>query len=303
MTRIFGILVVTVGVIAGLVFAKNKWDAKVTDTARDLNAARIQREYAERVPWVRINPDPKGYKDDVASLMRWYFKEVNEHINEFGGNRNFDDYLSELKDRSAKAQKGGKIDNTEDKQATYEYTRRWFDVFKGGQYDPMYTSSDKGIRWDIVQTRPAGKKTRFEFVVWGLPREEKIVDDRKTRKMMVSANYHQNWKLFDEKNKLFGEMPVDGVDMKIDWPDRYVKWFPTQAIPGHFEIDLIPSEVKSVEITFTISTRALTGGEIVSNHTWKLDLPAEWKLRPGEKWEGAQESVRPEDEINANVKK
>ena len=46
---------------------------------------------------------------------------------------------------------------------------------------------------------------------------------------------------------------------------------------------------------------SLTGADIMASHLWKLELPAEWKLKPGEKWEGAQESVRPEEEINAQA--
>jgi hypothetical protein len=36
----------------------------------------------------------------------------------------------------------------------------------------------------------------------------------------------------------------------------------------------------------------------VANFVWKIDAPAEWKLKPGEKWEGAEESVRPAEEID-----
>jgi len=36
---------------------------------------------------------------------------------------------------------------------------------------------------------------------------------------------------------------------------------------------------------------------------WKGDAPAAWKLGAGETWKGAQESVRPEEEIDPNAGK
>jgi len=249
-----------------------------------------------------VNFDEKSYKSEVDTFFRWYFKEVNDHINKFGGNRKFDEYLTELDERSKKKKKGSDDgDNTDEKKAQYDYARKFFDEFKEGKYDPMWTSTDHGIRWDIVGTQPVGDKTRFTFVVWGIPGEDRVVDDRGTRKWVVSASFKSNWKMWDEKGKLFGEMHAEGVDMKVDDPQRRIRWFPQQIIVDHFDVPKIPAEVKNIEVSFTQSTRSLTGTDILANHLWKLDLPAEWKLKPGEKWEGAQDSVRPEEEINARA--
>ena len=59
-----------------------------------------------------------------------------------------------------------------------------------------------------------------------------------------------------------------------------------------------PVPLKSVEIAFNISSRAQSGGTINAAYNWKLDVPAEWKMRPGQEWKGAQESIRPEEEID-----
>lgn len=299
MKRYLGLLIVVAGVIVGMIYAYRKWDQKTAETQRDLNASRIKAAYLERVTWLRVNPDEKSYKEEVGTFFRWYFKEVNEHINKYGGNRKFDDYLAELDERSKK--KKGEDDNYEEKKAAYDYVRKFFDDFQQGRYEPMWTSTNNGIRWDIVKTEPISDKTRFTFVVWGIPGEERVIDDRGTRKWVVSASFKSNWKMWDEKNKLFGEMPAEGVDMRVDDPQRRIRWFPPQIIVGHFDVPKIPAEVKNIEVTFTQSTRSLTGGDILANHLWKLELPAEWKLKPGEKWEGAQDSVRPEDEINARA--
>src|SRR4051812_40587203 len=148
MKRILPVIVALVGVVIGLVFAFKKWDAKTAEAQREQSEARIKSDYLERVTWIRVNPDEKSYKDEVGTFFRWYFKEVNEHINKFGGNRKFDDYLSELDERAKK--KGAGDERADDKKAAYEYVRKFFDDFKEGKYDPMYTSTDHGIRWDIL---------------------------------------------------------------------------------------------------------------------------------------------------------
>lgn len=300
MKRYIGLLIVVAGVIVGMIYAYRKWDQKTAETQQALNEARILREYADRVAWIRVNPDEKAYKDEVGTFFRWYFKEVNEHLNKFGGNRKFDDYLAELDERAKK--KKGEDDNYEVKKAAYDYARKFFDDFKDGKYEPMWSSTDHGIRWDIVRTEPLADKTRFVFVTWGVPGEDRQMDDeRRTRKWVVSVSFKSTWKMWDEKGKLYGEMPAEGVDMKVDDPQRRIKWFPRQIIVGHFDVPKIPADVKNIEVTFEQKTRSLTGGDINASHLWKLDLPAEWKLPPGVKWEGAQDSVRPEEEINARA--
>lgn len=305
MKRYFGIIIAVVGVCAGIVWAMRKWDTKNAETARDLNVARIRGDYLERAAWLRNVPDQKAYTDENQTFLRWYFKEVTEHLNKHGGNRDFDDYLKELETRSAKANKeDGKA---EEKKAVYEYTRKVFDSFKKADYAPWWSATDKGIRFDIVSADAvrvgAEEKIHMPIVVWGLPREERT-DDKGIKRVTVNASFRFNWKLFDEKGKLLGEMPGEGgPDSRVDWPDRYVKFFPPSVVIGHYDIDKLPAEVKNVEIEWSITARAPTGGDINVSYLWKGEVPAAWKLGAGEGWKGAQESVRPEEEINPQGKK
>lgn len=305
MKRYFGIIIAVVGVCAGIVFAMRKWDTKTAETARDLNVARIRGDYLERAAWLRNIPDQKAYTDENQTFLRWYFKEVTEHLNKHGGNRDFDDYLKELETRSAKASKeDGKAD---EKKAVYEYTRKTFDSFKKADYAPWWTATDKGIRFDIVTADSvrvgAEDKIHMPIVVWGLPRDERT-DDKGIKRVTVNASFRFNWKLFDEKGKLLGEMPGEGgPDSRVDWPDRYVKFFPPSVVIGHYDIDKLPAEVKNVEIEWSITARSPTGGDIAVSYLWKGEVPAAWKLGAGEGWKGAQESVRPEEEINPQGKK
>lgn len=308
MKRYFGIIVAIIGVCAGIVFAARKWEENDVSAKRDLNAARIRAEYLERAAWIRNIPDQKAYIDENQTFMTWYFKEVTSHLNKFGGSREFDDYLKELDERVKKHSKdpddGGKLD---EKKARYEYARKVFDSLKKqGDYAPWWSATDKGIRLDIVSadTIRAGteEKIHMPVVAWGLPRDSRT-DDKNISRVTVNASFRFNWKLFDEKGKLLGEMPGEGgPDSRDDYPERVVKFFPPMAVIGHYDIDKLPPEVKTAEIEWTITARSPTGGDINAVFQWKGEVPAAWKLGAGETWKGAQESVRPEEEIDPSKK-
>ncbi|MBX7115277.1 MAG: hypothetical protein K1X64_13190 [Myxococcaceae bacterium] len=307
MKRYFGLIIATVGVIAGITIAYQRYMELKANSERELSELRLKNGYLEKIGWMRSNPDQKTYKDEVSTFLRNYFKEVSDHLNRHGGNKNFDEYLTELETRTSKPGKPVDSSRVEEKKQTYEYVRKAFDELRAGNYAPTWTGTDKGIRLDIVSTSPVvqggEEKTRYQLVVWGVPRDERS-DDRGAKKVTANATFRITWKMWDEKGKLVNEMSAEGdPSNRIDWPERYVKFFPPMVMLGHYDVDLFPNEVKTVEIQFNISSRSQSGGDIQAYYTWKLDAPAEWKLKAGQTWKGAQESVRSEDEINANMKK
>lgn len=303
MKRYFGIIVAIIFAIVAIIYVKNKWTENATENAAQLDTAHLRADYLERIAWLRNVPDQKAYTDELQTLMRWYFKEVTDHFNKFGGNRKFDDYLVELDGRAASKKKDGDEDmRSGDRKAVYEYTRRVFDQFQSGTYSPFWSATSNGIRLDILsasaQQVGPDQKIHLPLVVWGLPREERI-DDKKTKRVLVNASFKFNWKLFDEKGKLIAEIPGEGgPDSRVDWPERYVKYFPPMVVLGHYDVDKVPTEAKTAEITFAISARSPSGGNVTADYLWKLEVPAEWKLSPGETWKGATESIRSQEEID-----
>jgi hypothetical protein len=289
MKRYLGVVIAAVGFLFVVVFAVGEFRKVRTESARDLNMARVHRDYLERVGWIRSNPDERSYKDEVGTFFRWYFKEVNEHLNRHQGNRNFDGYLTELQEK--------KDPQAAEKKARYDYVKRYFDQFRSGDYTPVWSSTDKGMRLDIssagIVNAGGQEKIRLSTVLWGAQRE------MKDKGMVTRASYNITWKLFDEKGKLYAEQTMTGDPaMKIDWPERLIPEFPPQMVLGHFDLDILPAEAVKSEMHITVSSASSSGGSINSTHIWRMDIPAEWKLKPGQKWEGAQESVRPEDEID-----
>jgi hypothetical protein len=307
MKQYFGIILAVLGVGLGIGWTMRKWEAKTADAARELSIARLRGDYLERAPFLRSITEQKQYVDENQTFLKWYFKEVAEHLAKHGGNREFDDYLKELDARSAKNSKddeGGKI---EERKAAYAYTRAVFDTFRKGDYAPWWSSIDDGIRFDIVSAdtvrQGTEEKIHMPVVVWGLPRDERT-DDRGVHRVKVNASFRFNWKLYDDKNKLIAEIPGEGgPDSRVDWPERYVKFFPPGVVIGHYDIDKLPAETKTLEIEWSISARATTGGDLNAAFHWKGDAPAAWKLAAGEGWKGAQESIRPEDEIDPSKAK
>ncbi|HYH97558.1 MAG TPA: hypothetical protein VD972_16415 [Hyalangium sp.] len=296
MMRYFGVLVVVAGVFAGSIMFYRRLSAQTLEAQREADVARIQKDYLERVGWMRTNPDETTYREELSPFFKTYFEQVDAHLTKFKGNKEFDSYIAEVERRA----EGGKDDKIAERKAAYEYTRKVFDALRKGKYSPVWTATDKGMRLDVissdvvmVQGQP---QVRFLLALWGPQRELK--DDGKVKKMVTSASFEAAWKLTDAKGKLFGEMRGADPANKIDFPERYIAEFPPQMLLGHYDMDLVPTEVAKMEISFKVSSRAASGGTADANYLWKLDVPTDWKLGAGMKWEGATEEERSEEEID-----
>ena len=296
MKRYFGVIVLIAGLLLASVMSYRNASAKAKEAQQQADAQRIQAEYLERVGWMRVNPSDTAYREELKPFFRAYFEQVDTHLTQFGGNKQFDGYLEELEKRS----ESGKDERAGDKKAFYEYTRKQFDSLREGKYSPVWTATDKGMRLDVVSSdvvmvmgRP---QVRLQLALWGAQRSVK--DEGKVKKMLTSASFATMWKLTDAKGKLLGEMRGGDPAMKVDFPERYIPQFPPQMVLGHYDLDLMPSEVSNMEMTITVSSRSMSGGDAAATYVWKLDVPSDWKLGAGETWEGATQEERPEEEID-----
>jgi hypothetical protein len=312
--RYFGVIVALLASGAGIVFAMKKWDTKTADAARELSIARLRGDYLERAAWLRNVPEQKAFIDENQNFLRWYFKEVNSHVNKFReADGNFKKaYIEEIDKRAAK---GGDDGKAEDKKKRYDAALAYYEMFEKGDYSPWWSTTNKGIRFDILSADTVrdgqGEKIHFPIVIWGLPRDVKV-DDKGVRRVNVNFSLKFHWKLTDEKGKLLGEVEGEGLDGKDDNPERAISFFPPGVVFGYLDFDKVPSTVniekkdvpvKNVEIEWTITARSPTGGDINNTYKWSAEPPAAWKLKPGEAWQGATESERPDEEINPGGKK
>jgi hypothetical protein len=292
--RYFGIIVIIAGILIAAVMTYRTSSAKAQEAQREADFTRLQKDYLERVGWIRTNPDPASYGQEINSFFKTYFEQVSTYRNRYRLGQEFNAYLTELDSR------GGKDERAQDKKAFYDYTRKVFDQMREGRYKPLWSATDKGMRLDVlssdVVTVMNKPQVRLQLVLWGAQREER--SDGKVKKMVTSASFKTQWKLTDEKGKLVGEMNGDDPSMKVDFPERFIAEFPPQMVLGHYDMDLVPSEVKKMEITFNVNSRAASGGDVAATYLWKLDVPADWRLGAGQTWEGAEVTERAEEEID-----
>ena len=294
MKRYFGIIVIIAGILIAAVMTYRTSSAKAQEAQREADFTRLQKDYLERVGWIRTNPDPASYGQEINSFFKTYFEQVSTYRNRYRLGQEFDAYLTELDSR------GGKDERAQDKKAFYDYTRKVFDQMREGRYKPLWSATDKGMRLDVLSADVAmvmnKPQVRLRLVLWGAQREER--SDGKVKKMVTSASFKTQWKLTDEKGKLVGEMNGEDPSMKVDFPERFIAEFPPQMVLGHYDMDLVPSEVKKMEITFNVSSRAASGGDVAATYLWKMDVPQDWRLGAGQTWEGAEVSERSEEEID-----
>ncbi len=293
MKRYLGVTLLVGAFLAITIYLVSAQSSRADQAEKELAWTRLQRDYAERAGWMRSNPDPKSYADEARVFFATWFKQVDDYNARYGGDREFDDYLVELEKR------GGK--GTKARKAAYEYTKKTFDQMRSGNWSPVFTATDKGMRLDVldsdIQMLGSKRQIRWNLALWGAQRN--LADDGKgVRKMVTSASFKVAIKLLRKNPKDAPyEMNIDGdPGQKLDYPERFVAAFPAQMVLGHYDLDLVPSDVTKAEITFTVTSRANSGGEAVGTYAWNLDVPEDWKLKPGEAWEGATETELANDE-------
>lgn len=294
MKRYFGLVLVIAGILIGAVMSYRTASDRAQEAQRTADFTRLQKDYLERVGWMRTNPDEASYRQEVSPFFKAYFEQVSSHQDRYRLSKEFDAYLAEV-------EKSGDEQSAEKKKAEYEYTRKVFDQMREGRYKPVWTATDKGMRLDVLSSDVVmvlnKPQVRLQLVLWGAQREERL-DEKKKKKMVTHAAFKTQWKLTDARGKLLGEMNADDPSMKIAFPERYIAEFPPQMVLGHYDMDLVPNEVKKMDITFNVSSRAASGGDVTGTYVWKLDVPADWRLGAGQKWEGAEVTERSEEEID-----
>jgi hypothetical protein len=278
---------------------------KLTDQ-NSMDLDRIRQEYLERQNWVNAVPEPDHYRDERSSLEKWYFGELTSHYNRFPTFRDYYRVGEELA-KSGKKEKGSKKDDLSLRQEYYDLTKSVWDQLKDGSYAPEFSAGSNSLRLDIYKV---GRKTddgkpvlRFDMVLWGaqrhMEREQSAAGGTNSRMITAAQFQAMHFKMVDDEGKIFAEMDVTGdPPIKVDYPERWIEEFPPQAVIGYYEVDPLPAKPVKAEITINISSRSATGNDIPGTFTFSMPIPAEWKLAPGESWQGATTEERPKDYID-----
>jgi hypothetical protein len=270
----------------------------------------------ERLGWIRSIPEQKQYQEEVEAFFKWYFEGVDAYRKRFNLSPAFDEYLGELERR--KAQEKEELENMPtppdgrrglpsgarpvDSKAFYDWEKALFDRMHTGRYVPLFSGTDKGMRLDVVgaDVSAAGGRphVRLPLVLWGAQRYTKEDERTGKKRVMTSADMSATFRLLDSSGKLVAEMTAGSPGMKNDYPERLIAEFPPQVVLAQYEFERVPAGVAQMEATFSVRSHAQSGGDANATYTWHTSVPEDWRLGPGEVWEGAQETTRSEEDIN-----
>ena len=281
---------------------------------RDLAAARLRGDALERLGWIRSIPDEKQYQEEVQSFFKWYFEGVDAYRKRFNLSPAFDEYLGTLERRKAEEKELENLpalpdgrravapaSRTVDRKAFYDAEKSLFDRMHTGRYLPIFSGTDKGMRLDVVSadvSAAGGRpRVRLPLVLWGAQRYTKDDDRSGVKRVVTSADISATFRLLDSTGKLVAEMSAGSPGQKNEYPEGLIAEFPPQLVLAQYEFDRVPAGVAKMEATFSVRSHAPSGGDANATYTWRTSVPEEWRLGPGETWEGAQESVRSLEDI------
>jgi hypothetical protein len=302
------VVIVNIILILGLGAAGYATYQRINETAvatqRFVDTERLRADYLEQIPFLRAVPDEHAYQEQLRPFFREYFSQVDELVKRHGLNSDFDDYLISLKRREqAKggAETAAAIPDLVAGRFLYEEARKVFGPLRDGAYAPALTASDHGMRLDVlpaeVQDEPGGKIV-FPVVLWGAQTELREDHATHTQKRVALVGFDAVWKLRDAAGKQVGEMRMADPAARLDYPERYIPFFPPQVVLGQYRIDRVPANVETMELAIDVTTRSSWGSSQPVSFHMKMPVKREWKLAPGEVWEGAEVTERPSEEIN-----
>jgi hypothetical protein len=309
--RLIAVLVVAAG---GSYYAFSTYHTLKREDEHKLDLQRIEKEFLERANWVNVVPSPEKYREERAGIDKWYFGALADHYNHFPQFKNYYRVQDELSGKApaASGKKGKKPAKTDDGDVRKEYfelTKATFDAMKDGHYAPAFTGTANSLRLDLLKLakRTDGQKGfRVDLVLWGAQRQL----DKQTQaagntisRMNTAASFSGlNFRFFDEKGKVAAEMPVTGdPEIKVDYPERWIAEFPPQAVVGYYTLPPLPANATKMELTMSVTSRSSSGSEIPASFKWEIPVEADWKLAPGETWEGATTEERSKDYIEGKA--
>jgi hypothetical protein len=305
-------------VIAIAVLAMNYHSTVKTEYEYRAAKEAIRVEYHERAAAVRSTPEPAAYEEEIRGLLKWYFSALTDVYNRFPAFKGADEaYLRNLDEQKANARvKGEEYDS---KKANFQQVKEFYDLMKGGKYQPAMTAIDHSIRIDFLEFEPAmvdGQRgVKGRFVLWGAQRR-RMEEKGPAGTTIKSVQVPLTW---GDMQLVMTSLPPDPKDKEavakakknatpfkaeasfglpsgpyVPYPERQIEDFPPMAFLGTFAFPLLPYEAQKADMELGVTSRTGSGHEIVANFKWSREIPAEWRLKEGEKWEGAQEEEREE---------
>lgn len=288
-------IVVIGGVIIYLIIYATRINA---DRNFELEKKSLQQDFIIKNAWMRVAKNKAQYVTEITSLLKSYTSKVKEIYTKYGKefdiDRKWKEYTEGGKETGTQlALIGEKADKKYAEQRAameeaYKYSKEVFQTFLEARYNPLLTASDEGVRidfYDISRVNEGGHPMmRWKFIMWGA-----FPEMRYTGISII---------LYDENGKKFGEINSSSSQpaLKVENPSIWIEDFPPLAMPGYYDLPLIPYPVAKADFEFRYSAKTYFGSEVSFALAFK-EVPVEpsWKLPPDAKWEAqAVEETPPE---------
>jgi hypothetical protein len=301
MNPVVRLLLLIVAALAVGGYALHEYQTRTIQAEAKYDLLRIQRDWDERAPAAREITGADEYRDEMSGLFRWYFGALRDHDNHFPEQRNHETGWKDiLHKHEASAIKQPEFEALSQNHATVDEV---YKMFQSGRYDPVYSAASMGQHFDFFRVQREQHDNqpmiRMDFVWWGPQRKVEFEkgETGTTKRVQVSAEVTGlTMTLNDAKDKLYAEVHGGEPNEKISDPDRYLDMFPANCVLGTYWIALVPHEAQTLKFEVDALTRTASGHEIPAKFEWDIPLKDDWKLAEGQKWEGATEEIREEDE-------
>jgi hypothetical protein len=291
---LLGILVIG-GIIIYLIIYATRTNA---ERSYEIEKKNLVQDFIIKNAWMRVAKNKAQYSTEITALVKSHISKIKELYTKYGKEMDIDrkwrEYTEGGKETGTQlAMLGEKADKKYSEQRAameeaFKYSKEVFQMFLEARYNPIYTATDESVRLDfyeISRVQEGGNThMRWKFIMWGAFPEMRYPGIAIT--------------LYDENGKKFGEINSSSSqpNLRVEDPTIWVEDFPPLAMPGYYDLPLIPYPVAKMDMEFRYSAKTYFGSEV----SWSLiykDVPVEpsWKLPPDAKWEAqAVEETPPE---------
>jgi hypothetical protein len=257
---------------------------------------RIKRELVERSAAARqLGPEQaREWREEVRALARWYGDELQALRSRYPAAAG-----------SATAAPPPADREKEGARAEWQrYAEERHRLVAEGRYEPVASTSDRGLHLDLLAVEPAasptggGRALRIDFALWGAPRRtdrETAPGGKTTVRTVVPLAFRQlAFAFLDAQGRAYGEMSGPGEPyQKLADPERFVEDFLPGVLFGTWYVDAFPREAARVTMTLQAEARGQSGASVPATLRVELPVPDAWKIAAGETYQAETREAAP----------
>ena len=232
---------------------------------------------------------PEEYSKEIGIHLTRYFQAIGKLSKTYP---EFYDLERERKHNAAMIEKGHMTQSQQGaREERIALSLDLMDKMKSGQYRPLYTSADKGFRFDIWDIKPvkSGVETflQFSYAHWGAfgpVNYDMIIGN-------IRAEQEEGKPV--EVPQIVGEGQPPYLQVK---PDRWVQEFPPGVEVGYYTLPTFPQQALGLTLSFQFGIRTVGGSTLYADIKFpEMEIPDAWKIGSDQKWNGRERFASDEE--------